>query len=617
MIILWLLLKGLGYPASTLSYNCEVEEDIPKPLDPVENAGILRSAVLDRKAKILKWNTAVAALRFTNDAHHFKTLLDPTAFRTPRHLRMTKAKYAEHIRCLVLWGILEEVPPEMLRHVSTYFSVPKSLLISRAIFNGSDLSRKCSVPPPTGLLDASRINRILSRIVSRGRVYGFFGDWRHFFHCCRLAEEIQNYFGICCQGVCYRWRTLPMGWSHSPHIAQTIGWILLCGRSGNQTPLVNEDFADDECLPHFLEIVKDKTTVGYIFLYYDNFLVVSSCAVTTQRVRHRLEENMAEATNGQGAKMLKELTTFNDKQLQQGALHYLGCDYTIRVIRTREGIEQRALRWRLKKTPTDEDWSTLVSCRTMAQRLGKASHRMVIEGGKPRSWWWPVLKIIRAVAKFARKNGWESKYPSTNEERDNLEATRRYLVENSWIEESGDPQQPVNRIVVVCDASKTGFGWFIIKDGCIVEVQSHTWHSDMSQLHIYKLEAYAATAALKRALSMFGISKYMLVTDNSAVAGMLARRFSILDDVQRWLESCGLEDHDLEVRLIASEDNIADDLSRGKQTVGNVPALLRLVEQYEAGRIPRSQRKEKDERASMLIEEALEEESASEEEVDA
>ena len=92
------------------------------------------------------------------------------------------------------------------------------------------------------------------------------GDLRHFFHQRPLGKDIQPFFGLILgrRRKCMRdraraflWRTLPMGWSYSPAIAQGIAWQFLAFRFPHERAYITLDGLENS--PMFVPRIPSRT----------------------------------------------------------------------------------------------------------------------------------------------------------------------------------------------------------------------------------------------------------------------------------------------------------------------------------------------------------------------
>jgi hypothetical protein len=206
-----------------------------------------------------------------------------------RRTRFTNEKYGDHFLHLQEARVIEEVPQESIRHFSTYFSVPKDEVFDRSIFNGKALSQLFASPEPCNIPDIGRVIRQMEHTCASGQgFYAVAGDFRHWFHQLEMCEESRKWFGLAWVhgGIKHfaRWCALPMGWSWSPTIAQACAWAVLCHHEPDEVEMT--PFGTDKNLPNFVAVVYKGNTVGWMTVYYDNYLVVcTSCDATIEMDR--------------------------------------------------------------------------------------------------------------------------------------------------------------------------------------------------------------------------------------------------------------------------------------------------------------------------------------------
>jgi hypothetical protein len=221
-----------------------------------------------------------------------------------------------HLDELEEWGVVTGSPEADISFFCRYFAVPKTTTTCRSIFNGRPLGRHCKPPPPVNLPDVGFIIDILSKFFTKDRkVYGFVLDIRHWFHHIRVGDDLSRYFGLLCVGRFYRYKVLPMGWSHSPWVCQAIAWALVIKALSGTDKVVTPSFSDDSELPHHIPLIHADTheKIGYIFLYYDNIGVFCEDAIVAQKFQAKLVRvfNMAEVTIKDGS-----LQSFDNESME-------------------------------------------------------------------------------------------------------------------------------------------------------------------------------------------------------------------------------------------------------------------------------------------------------------
>ena len=132
----------------------------------------------------------------------------------------------QHFEQLGCWQVVECSSFQELVFISTYFAVAKNTEVARAIFNGRRLSASFRPPPVVNLLDIPEMIRTLATLCHEGRLSCLLLDFRHFFHQIPLGKEVRRFFGLRIDNDFFQWKCLPMGWSFSPRIAQSISWMI-------------------------------------------------------------------------------------------------------------------------------------------------------------------------------------------------------------------------------------------------------------------------------------------------------------------------------------------------------------------------------------------------------
>ena len=229
-------------------------------LDPIDVAGSIRlkKLIKMRELKLSKDLLALTCVTVFTCLIVTAIVLEDT---------ITAKKWKPHLQELIRSSILRPVPKSEIKSFSKYFAVPKSGGSCRAIFNAKRLSAFFKRPETTNLPE---IDRVLELIEEYGQ-HWIVGDWRHFFHQIRLETEVSKFFGIECGGDTFCWSTLPMGFSHSPHLAQTVAWCILLEAAFRAELVAPEQYQDLVNTPSFV-ILKDNQ--GVLLVWYDNVLAL-------------------------------------------------------------------------------------------------------------------------------------------------------------------------------------------------------------------------------------------------------------------------------------------------------------------------------------------------------
>ena len=280
---MFLAFKGNGV-ADPYYYG---DEEVPAPLDPVDNktARCIRLPSLFEAGKIFPW--LFSALRLFTSLEHFEDLFIVQKVQIKVNWAMRSADmYDSHLRSLAHQdcGLITKQKGGNLKFLSKFFTVSKKgKPFSRAIFNGRNLSRLQRPPPPVNLPEIPEVLREAARIhafwqqksntVISPSVHE--SDIRHYFHEFNIDSEIALYFGVSCSGQEYAWQGLPMGWAHSPRIAQCVSWSLIL----NDAPScldVEVEKAKNSAHPPAYALSRNSfgDVTGIVFIWYDNFVII-------------------------------------------------------------------------------------------------------------------------------------------------------------------------------------------------------------------------------------------------------------------------------------------------------------------------------------------------------
>lgn len=128
-------------------------------------------------------------------------------------------------------------------------------------------------------------------------------DLRHWFFQLPLPDTLKPLFTVRCnENMWYYPRSVPMGWSLAPRIAQAVTWSLLLARHAKhgKAPAVDParyNGADAE-MPAWLPLQKKGQVIGGIFVIMDNVFIVCTDADVTKLWLERLK-NMGAAYDAQ------------------------------------------------------------------------------------------------------------------------------------------------------------------------------------------------------------------------------------------------------------------------------------------------------------------------------
>ena len=269
---MWLLAHALGYHQIKLGYCGGVSSDHSRchqlTLDEIAVAGVLCISPLLTLAQHLQIYYACHAIRLITDPHYFVEQIQPPV--QPDHLKLSTAeKWRGHLEQLAGWHVVRSVTRVCVSYVQKYFAVAKSCgTLARAIFNGRAFSSVTPKPRSVNLPDMAELLQVLS-IAFRGKKFSFMcADWRHWFFQFPLHRDIQKFFGIRLLAQYFLMCVLPMGWSQSPVIAQSTGWLIIL-EALRRCKVDIEPFKGQVQLPPYLHTVHGGAVI-VVALWYDN-----------------------------------------------------------------------------------------------------------------------------------------------------------------------------------------------------------------------------------------------------------------------------------------------------------------------------------------------------------
>jgi hypothetical protein len=592
---MWLLANAMGYNQMRLGYaDCTSSVRCHQlNLDEINVAGQLAICELMVLATLhIFLPYAVHALRLITDRAYFEKQIQPPKKQSREEMKSTAEKWREHIESLVQWRVLRYVQCGAVHYTHKYFAIAKSCgKVARAIFNGRSFSNEGALPRSVNLPDVAELMRVLSSAFD-GRKYSFMcADWRHWFYQFGLKDDIQAFFGVRMLDVFLVLRVLPMGWSHSPLIAQSTGWLIIlevlrrCG-------VDISEYIGKEQLPPYIH-VEQNDVVLVIALWYDNvgffcsddnltnafgrhFTAVCSdfrVAIKEQHLYSQREMDIRRRglEKAEDVSRTDESMGKSDKGGKPPATYLgmeIGWSFDIPskriVFQWRHSLARRR-RW-LSQCPLMP-----CTCRAIAQLVGIIVWNCHMHL-KPLALIRQSIEVLRKASSIKAlrpsSSAWDTVEPALNEDVERLRAEVALICRNSdWIY-SITPK--IHRqIIIASDASSKLWG-YIIYDACLsVLHQNHDTFSRHLQgdRHIFVKELLAATLAIEYVCSTYDEMPLEIVIgiDNTAAAGVLRRLYSSThygcEMVDRVVKALG-DKHRLRVISLRSEDNPSDPLTR-------------------------------------------------------
>ena len=509
----------------------------------------------------------------------------------PSQFACSATKWADHFAALVGFNLIQQTGAGVLKFCAKYFAVPKTEDLSRAIFNGLELSRRCTLPFKVNLPDLSIVLQQIAEMCapqageSPRRVYLVTGDIRHWFHQIPVPQEIGVFFGLHLGTLYYLYRVLPMGWSWSPHIAQCIamGLVLVAlSRCGVDITA----YANLTTPPPFV-VVRDKKgrLEGIVCVWYDNIALFTT------------NENLSKAFFRRHVAVMHShhvimkhwrLHTWQDLQcsnLDRAELNlavnlppdstespqdpdalpiYLGMMF---------GMDGHTLQWKHHPVKVHK-WKSLIttlgqgwcSARDIAAVVGVAvwnnhiSLKRLLEIVD-------IIDLLKTAAHRVKEVGWDTKeiWPLYMVEPAIHLLTR--IVANPWM--SYTPRIPEGIIYVCADSSTPRFCYLAWSSGRQLIDSLYSagpWWSPILTAHIFAKELCVATMAIEAICERFRNTRIILGEDNTAVVHVLTKCYSTtdvgLDYVRRVVVALDSSNNDLVVIPVPSESNPADPPTR-------------------------------------------------------
>ncbi len=568
-----------------------------KPLDPVDPAIVGRVSVATcwkfaRRAGMSSLKPSLALLLENPEPEEDPNALWLDAMTRKSNNVRVGARYQDHLTSLRESGLIKAVDRHSSTCISSYFCVDKDENVARAIFNGKRMSKSCPVPDPVNLVDTSglvqRVIEFFRKNPHKCFVYG--GDFRHWFHQIPAPARLRKLFGLVdADGNEWQWQSIPMGWSWSPLIAQTVAWCTLAFAEENEHQFLDLEAFRQGRLPTWVDI-KDRQgrTCGFATVYYDNFVVFCNDGAVAREFQQRIQRNCQPTGKGGLGPVIKPGSEFwrNRETLATKGFEYLGVHFQL-------DPSCHSLLWWPAKVDTWKKSSGPIASRSGTQMLGTTFREaaqlagqvifalMLHQDGLRRSGRdaWLALDCARRIGRGVHIAGgnWDATCG------DALDFSGLAAIWNRVIDLPTRPyevsldraDQAPNRntsYVVATDASRSGIGHVLLhrqEDDTILRIphacRGRPLSAEERNEHIFLLELRAALEGLVEWAGRIPGVDFTLVVDNSAVAFVLRNGFSSNAKAMALLlepRACAVWHRLADVVLVVSEDNPSDCCSR-------------------------------------------------------
>jgi len=261
------------------------------PLAPLRNVG---RALLDEACYADLECTRVAR-RALMDEYFFREYIlkdDSKMIEKPRDAKA----FMKHIEVLAKPAadksglVLKELTDGRPRGYVSYFPILKEPELARAIFDGRFFNLRCFPSPKFHLGDIEILLDTLSSFGTK-RVFFYSTDLVNCFYQIPLGSHLAIWMAVMAGGRSYLPQVLPMGWSWSCFIAQSLCWgVILKTKHGDKDLGIPQSVVNGE-VPGRVRM-NDGT---FILVVYDTILCLGTDEVAVSDWKHRIKRNMDDA----------------------------------------------------------------------------------------------------------------------------------------------------------------------------------------------------------------------------------------------------------------------------------------------------------------------------------
>lgn len=535
----------------------------------------------------------------------------------------TSGRWTRHIVQLLVAGVFTAITVRReVKAVASYFGILKNTdpPTCRSIFNGRQFSSRCARPPSTNLPDISRVLEALAELCDAAPFATVVGDVRHMFHQVPVAPEVSCYFCLDLEDAAsvetlappsvklpedwcgmLRIRTLPMGWSFSPWVAQCLGFGLLITALEKAGVSGLEAWKRTRGPPPLIKLYRpDAAGRERLFLvcvlWYDNLLI----CCTDNALALSIHRTVRETFDDDYSLKLKELAFFGASSLRRGCAKkpsYLNIEFRTCCFRGPDDKPKYRLEWCPLKKKRDK-WQQcvdVVTDRMTARSISKVVGTILWVHhvrGTPLCRL-SCIDLVRKAASAARSGSWASVVTLTAVEvqllRDELQEACAEEWASSRIAPEGTP------IYIACDSSskRWAFLTWLSPHSAVSRALSDAsnWSASIVESSIFLKELTCVTIAVERVSASYPGSHLVVFCDNTAACHVVRRlassthggtELALRIDIALRKHNCTLE-----IIHVASEQNPADTNSRTRRfTVveSRVEAMWTVWSEYKYGR---------------------------------
>lgn len=550
-----------------------------------------RARIKDMAASFEKYGVefAMYATRILSDYAFF---LDEVGPPCCHHKKLVEG-FEKHFETLLKGGVAAPIKVCDLRKArfySGYFSVLKSnstlgTQVARSIFNGKKLSLGCKVPPGTNLPDFMRLLEALTKLVKDNGAgfHSIVADVRHAFHQIPLGDEMSFFFAIARllkdKNEIWRWLSLPMGWSWSPFLCQSIGFgllLIILEKAGLDVTVYKMMTVPP---PLILISDKDSRLRLVVALWYDN-IGVFTCDGSLANTIAALIPKVFEKGHHY---YLKDFLHLGPSGLYKSAKRhpeYLGVNFRQSAKRTEDGQFICVLEWQ-PTTKKRAKWNEIViNCVSTCRRTAKALGVILWAN---RLAYIPLCRLERELDVLRRASdssntggGWDTQLTLTVPERELLRHDLTAACSDEWRSKPVDLLENMDPIFIATDSSKPKWAYLFWTSyrGTVTEApRSGCWkdfgdHPTIGQASIFIKELLTAVLAIEAVTKLWPRRKIVLFIDNTAAAGVIRRMASTTaygNELARRIDAA-LQDSGCHIVVVTilSEHNPADSPTRNK-----------------------------------------------------